>query len=265
VLTDTDIPPGGEGKIEVTFDSKNRKGQQRKTITVESNDPRYPTVSLHVSALIEIDFGFQENSINVGKIRRGEPVSKTAKLIVKDQSLIDDILFTSTSPHVTAKLAVPPVGGEAVESRLTVDITVGAEMPVGRINATITARTPKLPSAQATLSVMGAVIGNVDVTPESIHFYIDTSKNDSEPVKQIIKIVSTVEEGRLRLVEIKDADQRLAFRVDTVLAGRQYEITVTPLPAALDARQNVSGAVTIITDDKEQSTMSVTYGIIFAR
>ena len=265
MLTDTDIPPGGEGKIEVTFDSKNRKGQQRKTITVESNDPRYPKVSLHVSALIEIDFGFQENSLNVGKIRKGEPISKNATLLVKDQSIIKDIQFTSTSPNVTANLANPPAGSGAENGSLTVEVTVGAQMPVGRINATITARTRNRSPVQASLPIMGAVIGNVDVTPETIHFYIDTSKNDSGPVKQVIKVVSTVDEGRLQLLEIKDADQRLAFRVDTLLAGRQYEITVTPLPAALDARQNVSGAVTIITDDKEQPLTSVTYGIVFAR
>jgi hypothetical protein len=265
VLTDTDIPPGGEGKIEVTFDSSNKKGQQRKTITVESNDSRNPKVSLHVSALIEVEFGFQENSLNVGKLRKGQPFSRTATLLAKDQSLIKDIQFTSSSPYVTANPANTPAGGGAEKGRLTVEVTVGAEMPVGRINATITARTRNQPPAQASLQIMGAVIGNVDVTPESIHFYIDTSKNDSGPVKQVIKVVSTVDAARLRLIEIKDADQRLAFRVDTVLAGKEYEITVTPLPAALNAGQDVAGVVTIITDDKEQPVTSVTYGLIFAR
>jgi hypothetical protein len=260
VLTSTDIPPGGEGKIEVTFDSGNKKGQQKKSITVESNDPRNPRATLNISALIEVVFGFEEYLIDMGRIRKGQLVTKTATLIVKDQSLIKTLKFTSSSPNITANLSKTPT---AEKGRLTVEISGTSEMPVGRISATIMARAGKDTVSEATLQINGAVIGNVDITPEVVQFYMDTSKSDSDPAKQIIRVISTVDEARLHLLRILDVDQRLIFKIDTLLADKQYEISVTPKPAVIRARQSVSGAVIITTDDKERPVTTVPYSIFY--
>ncbi|MCF8294744.1 MAG: DUF1573 domain-containing protein [Bacteroidales bacterium] len=43
------IPPGGESKIDVTFRSAGKNGKQNKTITVITNDPTSPDVTLKVT------------------------------------------------------------------------------------------------------------------------------------------------------------------------------------------------------------------------
>jgi len=260
VLTNTDIPPGGEGKIEVTFDSSHKKGQQKKSVTVESYDPRNPRASLNVSALVEVVFGFDEYALNMGKIRKGQSVSRTTILLTKDPSIIKTIKFTSTSPYITANLS-NTLGAE--KGRVNVEVTATSEMPVGRIDATITARTGDRSALETTLPIRGGVVGNVEISPEFLQFHIDSSKSNSKSAKQIIKVISVVDEARLHLLGINDADQRLAFHVDTLLAEKQYEISVTPKPMALGARQHVSGAIVITTDDKEQPVTTVTYSIFF--
>lgn len=261
MLTSTDIPPGGEGKIEVTFDSSHKKGQEKKSVTVESNDPRNPRATLNISALIEVVFGFDEYGLDLGKIRKGQSVSKTTSLVIKDPSIIKTINFSSTSPYINANILNTP---EAEKGRLNVEISAKSGMPPGRINETITARAGDTPALEATLPIRGGVIGNFEITPEYLQFHIDSSKGNSKSAKQIIKLVAAVDEAKFHLLEVRDADQRLTFRIDTLLKGKQYEISASPKSAVISSRQNVSGAVTITTDDKEQPIMSIPYGIYFS-
>jgi hypothetical protein len=260
VLTSTDIPPGGEGKIEVTFDSNHKKGLQNKSITVESTDPRNPRASLRISAEVEVLFGFEEYNVNFGRIRKGQPVTKTVSLTVKDPIIMRAVELASSSQYITARLSKKPV---TEKGRLSAEISGTPEMPVGRINATITARGPDRSKAEAFLQVMGTVLGNVDILPEFLHFSVGSAVNDPKSVKQVVKVVGTEDNKKLRLLGVKDVDQRLSFQIDTLIADRQYEISITPASSVLGARQNVSGVVTITTDDKEQPVTSVPYSIFF--
>lgn len=265
MLTSTDIPPGGEGKIEVTFDSSHKKGLQKKSVTVESNDPSNPRKSLQISALIEVVFGFEQSVQDFGRSRRGEPVSITTTLLVKDPSIRNTVTFVSSSPHITATLAKAPAGSASENGKLTVEVKGSSDMPVGKINATLTARAGVSSVADAGIQIQGTVVGNVEVTPDRVQFHVDTSKADAKPVKQVIKVVSTEDGAQIHILDIKDVDQRLKFHVDTLLADKQYEISLTPLQAVMRARQNVSGAITITTDDKEQPATFVSYYVSFGR
>ncbi len=136
-------------------------------------------------------------------------------------------------------------------------------MPVGRINAAITARAGESTSPDAKLQVLGAIIGNFDLSPESIFFNADTTTNNAKILKQTVKVFSTTEEAGLHILGIKDEYDRLTFHVDTLQAGKEYEITATPTPALLATKKNVSGIFTITTDDAEQPVASVTFAIYF--
>lgn len=48
------IPPGGEGKIGVTFNSVGKKGYQRPTIRVFTNDPDQPEVVLRLTGRVKV-------------------------------------------------------------------------------------------------------------------------------------------------------------------------------------------------------------------
>lgn len=262
MLTKADIPPGGEGKIEVTFDSGIKKGQQNKSVTVESNDPRNPRTSLNISVFIEVEFAFEGYSLDMGKIRKGRPVSKTATLLYKDPAMVKTISFTSSSPYLTAAIANTPA---PEKGRLQVDISATAEMPVGRINAAITARAGDSAALDTRLQIVGAVVGNFDISSDAVRFHIDTTKSGLESVKQTVTVFETTDEARFHILGVEESYGRLAFHIDTLLADKQYEITMTPTSAVLAAKQTVSGVVTITTDDAEQPSTSVNFTIFFGR
>jgi hypothetical protein len=52
-LEKTTLMPGEEGKITLRFDPKGRRGQQQKSITIFSNDPKAPTQRIIVKAFVE--------------------------------------------------------------------------------------------------------------------------------------------------------------------------------------------------------------------
>ena len=265
MLTSTDIPPGGEGQIEVTFDSSHKKGQQKKTVTVESNDPRRPTASLNISALVEVVFGWDQYNLDLGKFRRGQPVTMTTSMVVKDPSTSKNVTFLSSSPYISAALARTPATSDSEGSHLTVEVSAAPEIPVGRFNATLTARAGDRTSLDAALPIVANVIGNTDISPDAVQFHVDTTKADAKPVKQVIKVMSVIDAAQVHLLDVKDVEQRMAIHVDTLVAGKQYEISVTPQPSVILARQNVVGSITVTTDDKDQPTTLVNYFISFGQ
>jgi hypothetical protein len=52
-LETTEILPGEEAKITIKFNSTGRRGQQQKSVTIFSNDPKAPTQRIMVKAFIE--------------------------------------------------------------------------------------------------------------------------------------------------------------------------------------------------------------------
>ncbi|MCI4670549.1 MAG: DUF1573 domain-containing protein [Bacteroidia bacterium] len=56
------IQPGATSEIQATFDSRGRRGTQRKSITVRSNDPDNPSVVLRLNVEVEQD-PFHQNNI----------------------------------------------------------------------------------------------------------------------------------------------------------------------------------------------------------
>ncbi len=97
-----ELMPGESANIDVTFNSKGRKGPQTKIVTVTTNDTDKPTVSLTIRGNIVIDqvnesnagakIFFAETQHDFGKVKSGEKVEYTFKfdnkgtqpLVIKD-------------------------------------------------------------------------------------------------------------------------------------------------------------------------------------
>lgn len=261
-MTETDIPPGGEGKIEVTFDSGRKKGQQKKTITVESNDPANPMTRLYVSALIEIQFGFESYSLDFGRIRKGEPATKMAVLVLKDLSKSELLQLESKSPH----MSVRTVGSASSDDgRLEVEVTLNPNAPVGRFTESVTASLADNSHPASTLRISGTVDGNVELTPKTVRFTIDTTKAAADQPVQQIRVASTQDDANLQILEVEDNDGRLTFEVAAVTDGRQYVVRAKPNEKAMDATRNVSGEIKISTNDTDQPMLTCRYAILIPR
>ncbi len=246
----------------MTFDSGRKKGQQKKTITVESNDPNNPKTSLHVSALIEVQFGFELYSLDFGRIHKGTTATKTAVLILKDQSKRNLLNISSQSPYISVETTNST---EPDKSRIEVQVTITPEAPPGRLNETVTAKLTDNSQPASNLSIRGTIVGNIEVTPETIRLTADTSRSAADQAEQVVRVVSTQSGVKFRLLSVTDPSDQLFLEVDNVVAGEQYVIRAKPNEKALGMGRNSSGEVKVLTSDIEQPEVTLRYNIIFSR
>jgi len=79
LLSQTDIPPGGQARLEATFSAGQRKGAFRKSISVFSNDPASP-LTLHIKGTLEPLLAIEPEVLDFGIVRMGQEVRRTLVL-----------------------------------------------------------------------------------------------------------------------------------------------------------------------------------------
>lgn len=260
LISDDLIPPGGEGKIEVTFSTGHRKGQQSKTVTVASNDPVTPSATVHISAVVETHFGFHSSSLYMDKVRPGQTVSKVTYLEVKDPRGVEVTNIETSAENITARVLDDPQSSE--EGRIPIEITVKPGLPFGRYNGsiTVTSNVDSLPSA--TLQITGAVVGDVDVDPETIRFVImKSAENSVVPAYEKVKVTNYAEGRALNITGIVDPEGILDIEKQIVREGEEYTLLIKPRNPEMitDSR---GGTIRITTDNPDQKELMVHYSII---
>jgi hypothetical protein len=76
------LEPGEIATVAARLSLKGRRGVQRKSITVESNDPKSPNYRLWITGTAVIEIGIEPTQVNFGQISGGDkPLKKEAKLI----------------------------------------------------------------------------------------------------------------------------------------------------------------------------------------
>jgi hypothetical protein len=259
-LTKADIPPGGEGKIEVSFNSGHRKGRQHKTVTVVSNDPVNPKARLKIEAFVEVEFDFTSYVLDFGTISDKDTVTKSVFLSIKNpqEAKITDI--TTSTPFIVAR-QVGPVDMDS--GRAEIEITVLPGLPYGRINGTVTVHSNLESKPQANLRIMGRVIGDVEVTPDVLFFTFRGSKEitDRELQKRLM-ITNRSKERSLKILGIADPDGRMDIELKMLREGQQYQADVTLKRQVLEGKMPLNGFVVINTDNPKQSEIKVRYTVV---
>jgi hypothetical protein len=261
-LTKADIPPGGEGKIEVSFNSSHKKGQQTQAITVTSNDPVNPTPRIFITAFIEVEFDFSSYQLDFGKVAKEETVTKSAYLHIKDPQNTKITDITTSSPFILAKQLKP--SGTVDSGDIEVEVTLSPGLPPGRIYETVTAHSNLSSMPQAILRVEGTIIGDVDVNPEALSFIISESADgSSQSNQQRLSIRARSSAKPLKILSVHDSDDRLQLDLNTINEGRQFEIVASLKPEVLNtAEKSLHGLILITTDNPDQQEITVHYSII---
>lgn len=76
------IPPGESLKFKAKFDSRGRRGLQKKYISVYTNDPAQPITKLRFTAMVHTLFEIKPASLmNMGTVRRGETGKRSIDIL----------------------------------------------------------------------------------------------------------------------------------------------------------------------------------------
>jgi len=164
-----EIPPGGEGKIAVTFKTKGRQGRQSKRITVRTNDPDEPTVYLTVTAEVLVPFALRPSRIHFGRVTEDGLISKSISAYGEQlaHAAIKSVSIVNKAHESYYDVKVEDSGKN--ENR-TVQLLVSPtkEIPIGRFFDQLKVTTD-LPDAQSVVvSLSGERVGPVEPSPRSL-------------------------------------------------------------------------------------------------
>lgn len=260
VVSDGLIVPGGEGKIEVTFNSGHRRGQQTKTITVNSNDPETSAVLLRIAAFVDVSFGFESSGLDMEKLRPEQTMSKKAYIKLKEPGGATVKNIRTSSEFVEARVVDDP---ESVSGgRIPIEIRVKPGLPLGYFNnsVTVTPSVDTLPSA--TIRVYGTIVGDIEISPESVRFIVMKNADNSVlPSQEKVTIMNHSLGRALGIVRVFDPDGKLDIETQRVREGEEYLLLIRPInPAELTLDH--AGAIVITTDDPELGDLLVHYEIV---
>jgi hypothetical protein len=157
-LKKNDVAPGEKGEIVATLKTGDRTGQQVKTVTVETDDPKnlqvVLTLKANIAQLLELQPAFVFWQANE------DPKPKTIVAKAGKGVTIKSLEVTSSSPDFTAKVEPGPAAGEfniIVQPKETghqasANFTIKPDKGAGEgkvFNASARVMPPAVPTAQA--------------------------------------------------------------------------------------------------------------------
>lgn len=260
MVSQADIPPGGEGEIKVTLNTSHKRGKQQKTIEITSNDPASPITKVTITALIEVDFDFMSPVLQMGSLQSDMPVNQKALLLIKDPQNTRIVKLESSSPYVKARQG-SVVQDKNGQYQIEVDVAVLPGLPPGRIDAAVTAYSNLTNKPKAVLRLSGLVQGYIDCLPHNIFFYRSPGAGVKAQQDRVVHVVNKAPENPFHIVSVKDPEGRLHVDTKTIMDGQQYEIMAALNEKLISKNGNYRGSILISTDHPKQKTVTVDYFI----
>lgn len=175
--------PGESDRIEVDWHPKGH-GDQRKSITVQSNSVGEPLAILYIDARIEPFVSVDPEFVNFGRVRLGEQRIERVRILCADPELLVESVV-SQNPHFTGQVVKAEDGG------LVLELVLKPSAPWGQLFTTVELR----------------VVGRLGPDQEPIAHKLDVSANarvfgDLEPDPSMFA-VGRVDPGGAIRYEVK--------------------------------------------------------------
>ncbi|HEX2839296.1 MAG TPA: DUF1573 domain-containing protein [Phycisphaerales bacterium] len=261
-LTKLSYEPGESGEIEVTFNPKGKPtGKAHTTITVTSNDPKNPTITLDIEADIRPVFRADPMMINAGQAQRGQTLTQKLSILSRKT----DVVVTQaspSSPRLTTKVLPPQQVTENGETltKTEIEVTVPEGATAGPLQENITVRTND-PARFATVYVTGEILGLIQPSPNQLNIpmlamgqQINSTVRLTPRAGKPFKITGVMDEpvagamGQIFKFEVKE---------DTSAVPSAWMITGTG--SAPNQPGRVSGEWVVSTDLPEEPTIRIRY------
>lgn len=249
LVSDKEVPPGGEGKIDVVFKTgSGYGGRSEKTITVTSNDPEHPSTTLTVSAEVQVVLDLSPNRIVFGQVKKNEQAVRYAALTGTEK---DNVKITAVEGrNEFIKVEVEPKGFEN-DPQKQVKVTLMPGMNVGRFTERIILRTDHPRIQELALYVMGEVTGNIVAVPNFVHFGMFEPGTSPERVVTL----RAAGDAPFRISGVQSTLPDVITFLETVQQGKEYRIR-----ARLSEKFSgdvLRGQLIVMTDDKDQARIEI--------
>lgn len=247
------IPPGQTGKITAKMNTKKYRGKQTKSVTVISNDPKNPKLSLSMKCTI---MGVKVLPVARAYFNAQEGKSSTQELTIATigEGPITAYVIPS-KPDIIANLErlseKAPADKSEYWNQYKLYITIPENAPQGRFAESVTLATDSQYDPSIKITVAGVVNPSVVVTPSSVRM---RSRGDNSVAQKTITVTKKIGSG-LKIEKIITDPPQLQFELKEIKKGKQYKISLTWQND--DKKGQFNGRVIIQTNDKIRPRIDV--------
>ena len=249
--TKSDLLPGEDSAIAVSFDTRADHGPTTRTITVSTNDPRHQQLQLTMRGDVKVQVETNPSLVIFERIRRGTQQSRQVTLTDEMPDATFKIgAITNANPNI--KVASQPIRSAKPAALLT--ITLLKTSPAGPISDLLKVNTSRVP---VEIPVSGTVLGDINVNPPQVSFGIVPRHASA------LRFVRLTNSGDhpVKVTAISSNNISVVAAVEPVKTGKEYKIAVRLAPNTPDGV--LHGMLAIKTDDPHQQEVQVPfYGIV---
>ncbi|RJP21138.1 MAG: DUF1573 domain-containing protein [Candidatus Abyssobacteria bacterium SURF_5] len=219
LLSQREIPPGGNGSVEVSFHSGRSGGQRRKAIFVSSNDPGSPSVKLEIIANVLVPLEVRPSTLYwVAELN--EKSSRTVDLLYNPELQVNIKSLELSSPAFTASYR--PADQPGVTG-YRIDLQYDGKLPVGNFQERLTILTDNASYPKVLVHLRGKVVGPVKVIPDAVAFGVI---NENLPLTRVIRLHST-NNKEFTVTGVESTNPLIAYELEQKEQSRFFEIKVS--------------------------------------
>ncbi len=197
-ISNKTVAPGEESRITAQLNLAGRAGPQHKTITVDSNDPKQPQLTLTLNGNIGNAVNIVPSEVTFGQMSAHDTATREIIITPGDGNPLKVLSADSSSPNIGAEIQTREDG-----KVYAILITTKGALTPGVINAVVHVTTDNLSRPQFDIPVNAIVNGDLIVAPmeltladqsaELVTRYIIVRSANNEPFE--IKSVEVPEAG----------------------------------------------------------------------
>ncbi len=213
---DRTIKPGGQLDLDAEFDSRGRRGSQRKNISVYTNDPSEPKLKLELTAQVSALYDITPmRALSLRMLRRGETGAKAIEIRPVTGRKVLDILSVDIPPGVPLTVRVEDTEAPRADGKRLL-FTIGEDAPLGTLD-TLVQLVITVDGVQRNqeVRVRGEVVADLIWLPKLV---------------DVTRVVSA-RGNKLAPVTIKSTDTA-TFEVNDASAGPLLDVEFKPIKTA---------------------------------
>jgi hypothetical protein len=240
-LKTKEIPPGGTGQIEVSFETSGRAGANQKTITVTSNDKSKPSATLEIKATVEQLLGFEPRYVRL-TTDYGTAKSEKTWLVGK---LVDQAKLAITKVESDKDVSVTLVeekDGDKLKRGLEFK-TKGDKVITGYGSVALTTGLPK--PDQIDLRFSWNVAGNLQVVPNKLYFYAGHPTGR----ERTLRVWSKKQDFKLTRVRVVEGPFKAVLDKPDPSGKYQVKVTLNEPPAGKEPAEIKDGKLELLSND----------------
>lgn len=249
------LKPGEKGQLVFTVRVSGQRGQLEKHITVPSNDPSSPTVSLAIKIEMKQVISATPSQFSLGSVHQGVNTNLSVVLRRTDGQKLVVARAQASSKFLTAH--VEPMEGSNSDQSVKLVIDTHADGAPRAINENVKVFLEGIAQPAATIFVNGRLLGDVVLDHEQLYWPI-TDTSEAVPTRKIT-VSSTHADQPLQISNLTTSLTNLTVELVTVETGKVYSVVAKFAEAP---KQSERGTISFHTNTSVQPTIIVPVQVI---